>query len=66
MQDVVNLLTNNGVAVAVILYFMYRDYKFQESLQTTLQTLVDTINTLEDLITNTKGVLENARDYQPD
>lgn len=66
MQDVVNLLTNNGVAVAVILYFMYRDYKFQESLQTTLQTLVDTINTLEDLITNTKGVLENARDYQSD
>ena len=66
MQDVVNLLTNNGVAVAVILYFMYRDYKFQESLQTTLQTLVDTINTLEDLITNTKGVLENASDYQPD
>lgn len=66
MQDVVNLLTNNGVAVAVILYFMYRDYKFQESLQTTLQTLVDTINTLEDLITSTKGVLENERNYQPD
>jgi len=53
------------VAVAVILYFMYRDFRFFDTLQTTLQTLVDTVNTLEDTIntfhpakpaTNRKGV----------
>ena len=50
MEDVVNLLVNNGVAVAVILYFMYRDYRFQESLQKTLQTLIDTVDTLKDML----------------
>jgi hypothetical protein len=50
MDDVVNLLVNNGVAVAVILYFMYRDYKFQETLQRTLQTLVDTVEALHDML----------------
>ena len=53
-------MVNNGVAVAVIVYFMYRDFKFQESLQSTLQSLVDTVNALEDLITMQKGGLENA------
>ncbi len=46
-EDVVNLFVNNGVAVAVIVYFMYRDYRFQETLQKTLQTLVDTVNALK-------------------
>lgn len=50
MNEVVNLLVNSGVAVAVILYFMIRDFKFQETLQRTLQTLVDTVEALEDLI----------------
>ena len=57
MNDVVNLLTNNGVAVAVILYFMYRDWRFQETLTKTLQTLVDTVQALEDTLnSNSKGV----------
>lgn len=64
-EEIANLLLNNGVAVAVILYFMYRDFRFFDTLQTTLQTLVDTVNTLEDTIntfhpaqpvTNKKGV----------
>lgn len=50
MEQMVNIITNNGVAVAVILYFMYRDFKFQEGLQKTLQTLVDTVQALEDIL----------------
>ncbi len=55
MDEIVNLLVNNGVAVAVVLYFMYRDFKFQETLQRTLQTLVDTVDALHDTI-NSKEV----------
>lgn len=50
MDDIVNLFVNNGVAVAVIFYFMYRDYRFQETLQKTLQTLVDTVDALKETL----------------
>ena len=49
-EDIVNLFVNNGVAVAVIFYFMYRDYRFQETLQKTLQTLVDTVDALKETL----------------
>lgn len=55
-DEIINLIVNNGVAVAVIIYFMYRDFKFFDTLQTTLQTLVDTVNTLEDTITTLQPV----------
>lgn len=49
-EDIVNLFVNNGVAVAVICYFMFRDFKFQETLQKTLQTLVDTVDALKETL----------------
>lgn len=50
MQDVANLILNNGAAVVLIAYFIYRDLKFMTSLNTTLTTLVDTVDTLKDAI----------------
>lgn len=50
MEDIVNLFVNNGVAVAVICYFMFRDFKFQETLQKTLQTLVNTVEALKETL----------------
>lgn len=32
ITDIVNLFVNNGVAIAVIVYFMYRDYKFSQNM----------------------------------
>ena len=32
ITDIVNLFVNNGVAIAVIVYFMYRDYKFNQNM----------------------------------
>lgn len=28
MEDFVNLIVNNGMAVVIIAYFLYKDYKF--------------------------------------
>lgn len=50
MNEIVDIFVNNGIAVAVIVYFMYRDFKFQENLQKTLQTLVDTVDALKDAV----------------
>lgn len=59
MQDIITVITNNGVAVAVLVYFIYRDNKFMGTLQTTLQTLIDTVDALKDTINNTTQVKES-------
>ena len=37
----VNLIMNSGVSIAVIVYFMFRDYKFITQLNTNIQKLID-------------------------
>lgn len=44
MNELVTLFVNNGVAVAVIIYFMFRDYKFISQLTKILQELTDSVN----------------------
>ena len=50
MNDIVSLFVNNGVAVAVIIYFMIRDYKFISQLTLMIQQLNDTVKDVEDTI----------------
>lgn len=50
MQELITMLVNNGTAVAVIAYFMYRDFKFMSTLRETLTTLVDTVDVLKDAV----------------
>lgn len=55
MEEVVNLIMNTSTTIVVIAYFLYRDYKFMGTLQTTLQTLVDTVQCLKDSMKNEEG-----------
>lgn len=48
MNDIVSLFVNNGVAVAVIVYFMIRDYKFISQLTVLIQQLTDTVKDVEE------------------
>lgn len=50
IDSLTTLIVNNGVAVAVIAYFMFRDYKFMDELQRTFQSLVDTVDVLKTVI----------------
>ena len=50
LSDVVSLFVNNGVAVAVIVYFMVRDYKFISNLSKSIQELIDTVKSFETII----------------
>lgn len=50
LADIVSLLTNAGVTVIVIAFFMYRDLKFMSTLQNTLQALVDTVVTIKEMV----------------
>lgn len=53
MQEIVNLIVNNGVSVIIVAYFIYKDFKTSnEQLQATKeqtasnQKLIDKINQL--------------------
>lgn len=50
LETIVNLIMNNGMCIVIVAYFMYRDFKFMDTLKTTLTTLVDTVATLKDVI----------------
>ena len=43
INDLVSIFVNNGVAVAVIVYFMFRDIKFMTALTASIQELKDCI-----------------------
>lgn len=56
LNTLITLLVNNGVAVVVIAYFMFRDFRFMSTLEKTLQSLVDTVDTLKDFLATKNAV----------
>lgn len=58
MENIIDLIVSNGIGVACIVYFMFRDYKFMGTLQQTLTTLEDTTNLIKDYFIK-KGVLDD-------
>ena len=43
INDLVNIFVNNGVAIACIIYFMFRDIKFMNKLTESIQELKDSV-----------------------
>ena len=56
MVDIVNLLVNNGIAVVVVGYFLYTNYKFNDKLTSTLTEITVTLKDIQD---DLKGVGKN-------
>ena len=54
MEDIIQLIIpaiiNNGTAVALLAYFVFRDYKYNTQLTVALNTLQLTINELREEI----------------
>lgn len=57
MENLVNLIVNNGVAIVVVGYFLFTNYKFNEKLITTLTEITVTLKEIQD---DLKGV----KDYE--
>lgn len=60
MVELVKMISEGGITIVIIAFFMYRDIKFMNTLQQTLTSLVDAVNELK-RITN-KGGDENETD----
>lgn len=56
ISELVNLCINSGVSIVIITYFILRDWKFNNTLVTTLTSLVNAIDTLKQLISEKEGV----------
>lgn len=58
MSDIINLLVNNGVALVIVAYFIYKDNKFNNTL---VETLTEIVVTLKDLQNNIERCKDNER-----
>ena len=58
IQDLTNLLLNSSVTVIMLVYFIWRDFKFMDTLKTTLTSLIDTIGSLKDCVSEMKIMLQ--------
>lgn len=48
VNQIADLIMNNGVAITVIIYFMFRDYKFISELSKSIQRLTDCLVQVDD------------------
>lgn len=49
-EPIVNMIVNHGVAITVVVYFLYRDWKFHDNLQVALTTLIETVDALKEVV----------------
>lgn len=56
MTEIINLLVNNGVAVVIVAYFIYKDNKFNNTLVETLTQIVVTLKDLQLDIERSKNI----------
>lgn len=54
IEDVISVITNNGVSIGLLLYFVYRDNKFMSTLNTTLTTLKNTTESIKTMLEERK------------
>ena len=47
MENIINLIVNNGIAVVVCGYFMYTNYKFNDKLVSTLSAMETRLEAIE-------------------
>lgn len=55
MEDVIKLIVNNGVAVAVIVYFMWSQSTFMKELNESIKTLSECVQSLKVMIETLHG-----------
>ena len=50
MNDIVNLIINSSTSVVIIAYFIFRDYKWNNQLISTLTKIEDTLEYIKGVV----------------
>lgn len=48
MNEFVNLIVNNGVAVGVVIYFLWRDYRYNERMVLLLNDIKNIVSLIKE------------------
>lgn len=48
MTELVNMIVNNGIAVVVVGYFLYTNFKFNDKLTSTLTEITVTLKNIQE------------------
>lgn len=62
MSDIINMLVNNGVAVVIVAYFIYKDNKFNDMLVKSLTEITTTLKTMQMELSKTRDNTEVLKD----
>lgn len=54
-SQIMEIISNNGVGIACIVYFMFRDFKFMQNLTETVASLNSTLQELQTLTNTLRG-----------
>lgn len=47
MEQLINLIVTNGMAVVIVAYFLFKDYKFNESITNILSEVKEVLTALK-------------------
>lgn len=50
MDKIIDLLVNNGTAIALLVYFIYKDNKFTDQITKSLTAIDDSLEIIKDKI----------------
>ena len=62
MTDLINMLVNNGVAVVIVAYFIFKDNKFNDTLVKSLTEITTTLKTMQLELSKTRDNTEVLKD----
>lgn len=60
MNDIVNLIINNGSAIGLLIYFIYKDNKFTETINKSLTNISNSLDIIQDILQK-RGESNNER-----
>ena len=54
MDEIMNLIVNNGTAVALLIYFIYKDNKFTENITKALSSIEESLEIIKESVNKNK------------
>ena len=54
MDEIVNLIVNNGSAVALLIYFIYKDNKFTENITKALTSIEESLGIIKESVSRNR------------
>lgn len=63
MEEIVNVIINNGACIGCLVYFMFRDFKFMNLITTTLTNLQTTLDLTNKSMSNLQLTMSNIDDF---